>query len=204
MTDRASHWERVYATKREDEVSWYQERPTLSLELIRLASQSTASTIIDIGGGQSRLADYLAAAGYHCVAVLDISANALEASKRRLGAAAEKLEWIVADVTRWQPARSYDVWHDRAAFHFLTDPQDRAAYVARLSSALRKNGQAIIGTFAPEGPEKCSGLPVRRYDSEMLAAELGPAFELLETRTEIHRTPWNSGQAFQFSRFRRV
>lgn len=203
MSSRSAHWESVYATKGESEVSWFQDSPAISLELIKEADPRPEAAIVDIGGGASRLVDHLLQEGYRAVAVLDLSANALDAAKRRLGPAAAGVDWIVADVTAWQPARLYDVWHDRAAFHFLTDPDDRAAYRQRLQSAVRPGGQVIIGTFAPDGPEKCSGLPVQRYDGESLAAELGPSFELLGTRAEIHHTPWKSTQAFQFSRFRR-
>ena len=121
-----------------------------------------------------------------------------------LGSASARVDWIVADVTTWQPQRRYDIWHDRAAFHFLTEPADRAAYIARLGQALVPAGQAIIGTFALDGPEKCSGLPVQRYDAASLAETLGSDFRLMETRHEIHRTPWQSTQAFQFSRFQRA
>lgn len=203
MSTRSDHWQNVYATKGETEVSWFQDSPAISLELIKAATTNHAAAIIDIGGGASRLVDCLLQEGYRSLAVLDLSANALDAAKARIGSAASKVEWIVSDVTTWQPARSYDVWHDRAAFHFLTDPRDRAAYVERLQSAVRPGGQIIIGTFALDGPEKCSGLPVQRYDGKSLAAELGAAFELIETRSEIHSTPWKSTQAFQFSRFRR-
>jgi len=202
MTDRGAHWEGVYATKGETEVSWFQENPAISLDLIRQANPDHDATIIDIGGGASRLVDGLLREGYRSISVLDLSAKALEAARKRIGPAAAHVDWIVADVTMWQPVRSYDVWHDRAAFHFLTEPRDRAAYVERLQSALRSGGQVIIGTFALDGPEKCSGLPVQRHDSASLAAELGPSFELLDQRTETHHTPWNSTQAFQFSRFR--
>ncbi len=203
MPDRSTHWDNVYATKGEAEVSWYQDSPAISLEMIRAASPDHRAGIIDIGGGASRLVDSLLHDGYRDVAVLDLSANALEAAKRRIGPAAAAVDWIVADATAWRPARSYDVWHDRAAFHFLTDPRDRAAYVERLRSAIAPGGHVIIATFALDGPEKCSGLPVQRHDSASLAAELGPEFELVETRSEAHHTPWNSTQAFQFSRFRR-
>ncbi|WP_063692814.1 class I SAM-dependent methyltransferase [Bradyrhizobium stylosanthis] len=203
MSDRTTHWQNVYATKGEAEVSWFQDSPTISLDLIRAAAPDHGAAIIDIGGGASRLVDALLQDGYRDVAVLDLSANALEAARKRIGPAASKVDWIVADATTWRPAKTYDVWHDRAAFHFLTDPQDRAAYVERLRSALARGGQIIIATFAPDGPEKCSGLPVQRNDSASLTAELGPDFELVETRSEIHRTPWDSTQAFQFSRFRR-
>ncbi|WP_035710192.1 class I SAM-dependent methyltransferase [Bradyrhizobium genomosp. I (2014)] len=203
MSDRSAHWDHVYATKGEAEVSWYQDSPAISLEMIRAASPNHDAAIIDIGGGASRLVDALLQDGYRDVSVLDLSVNALEVAKKRIGAGASMVDWIVADATSWRPAKSYDVWHDRAAFHFLTDPRDRAAYVERLRSAVASGGQVIIGTFAPDGPEKCSGLPVQRHDSASLAAELGPEFELMETRRETHHTPWNSTQAFQFSRFRR-
>ncbi|WP_342736821.1 class I SAM-dependent methyltransferase [Bradyrhizobium sp. B117] len=203
MPDRTTHWDNVYATKGEAEVSWFQDSPTISLDMIRAAAPDHDAAIIDIGGGASRLIDALLRDGYRDLAVLDLSANALDAAKRRIGAAASTVDWIVADATTWRPAKTYDVWHDRAAFHFLTDPHDRAAYVERLRSAVKPEGHVIIATFAPEGPEKCSGLPVQRHDSTSLAAELGPEFALVETRRETHHTPWDSTQAFQFSRFRR-
>ena len=203
MSDRSAHWDKVYATKGEAEVSWFQDSPAISLEMIRAAGADHGAAIIDIGGGASRLVDALLQDGYRKLAVLDLSTNALDAAKRRLGGAASTVDWIVADVTAWRPAKAYDVWHDRAAFHFLTDPRDRAAYVERLRSAVALRGHVIIATFAPDGPEKCSGLPVQRHDSASLAAELGPEFELVETRSEMHHTPWNATQAFQFSRFRR-
>lgn len=204
MSTRSAHWENVYATKGETEVSWFQDSPAISLALIRAANPDRTAAIIDIGGGASRLVDALLREGYCSLAVLDLSANALEAARARIGPAASNVDWIVSDVTTWQPTRSYDVWHDRAAFHFLTEPRDRAAYIERLQSAVRPGGQIIIGTFALHGPEKCSGLPVQRYDGKSLAAELGAAFELIETRGEIHSTPWKSNQAFQFSRFRKI
>ncbi|WP_187435494.1 class I SAM-dependent methyltransferase [Bradyrhizobium cytisi] len=203
MSDRTTHWQNVYATKGEAEVSWFQDNPAISLEMIRAASPNHDAAIIDIGGGASRLVDALLQDGQHNLAVLDLSANALDTAKKRIGAAASTVDWIVADVTAWRPAKIWDVWHDRAAFHFLTDPHDRAAYVERLRSAVVPGGHVIIATFAPDGPEKCSGLPVQRHDSTSLSAELGPEFELVETRNETHHTPWHSTQAFQFSRFRR-
>ncbi|PWE75610.1 SAM-dependent methyltransferase [Bradyrhizobium sp. SUTN9-2] len=202
-SDRSNHWDHVYATKGEAEVSWYQDSPAISLAMIRAAGSDRDTTIIDVGGGASRLVDALLQDGYRDIAVLDLSANALAAAKKRIGPAASTVDWIVADATTWRPTRTYDVWHDRAAFHFLTDPRDRVAYVERLRSAVRPGGHVIIGTFAPDGPEKCSGLPVQRHDSASLAAELGPEFKLVETRSETHHTPWHSTQAFQFSRFRR-
>lgn len=203
MSDRTMHWQNVYATKSETEVSWFQASPAISFEMIRAASPDRAAAIIDVGGGASRLVDALLQHGYRNLAVLDLSANALDIAKKRIGAAASTVDWIVADATTWRPAKTWDVWHDRAAFHFLTDPRDRVAYVERLRSAVAPDGQVIIATFAPDGPEKCSGLPVQRHDSASLSAELGPEFALVETRSETHHTPWHSTQAFQFSRFKR-
>ncbi|MCK1617033.1 class I SAM-dependent methyltransferase [Bradyrhizobium sp. 159] len=203
MSDRRAHWDNVYATKGEAEVSWFQNSPATSLAMIRAANLDREAAIIDIGGGASRLVDALLQDGHRDVGVLDLSANALDVAQKRLGAAASVVEWIVADVTTWRSAKTYDLWHDRAAFHFLTESRDRAAYVERLRSALAPGGYVIIATFALDGPEQCSGLPVQRHDSVSLAAELGPDFELIETRSDIHHTPWHSTQAFQFSRFQR-
>jgi trans-aconitate methyltransferase len=159
--------------------------------------------VIDIGGGASRLVDSLVEMNFRDITVLDLSESALASAKARLGRRADHVEWIVADVTSWEPQRIYDLWHDRAAFHFLTDERDRAAYIARLTKSLKPGGHAIIATFAPDGPERCSGLPVMRYDAEGLGLALGGAFELIETRRDEHLTPWGSKQRFQFSLFRR-
>jgi len=196
--ERQAHWENVYATKAEAEVSWFEDDPALSLELIARAGAGPRAAIIDIGGGASRLADRLILQGYEDLTVLDLSAAALAAAKARIGEKAGQVHWLVADVTTWAPSRLYDVWHD----HFLTDPTDRAAYVARLRRALRPGGCAIIGSFAPDGPERCSGLPVARYDSESLGKALGPGFVLVDARRHDHRTPWGATQRFQFSAFR--
>ncbi len=206
MTDanQKSHWETVYTTKGENEVSWFQEDPAPSLELIGLARPTPETAIVDIGGGASRLVDLLITRGFKQVTVLDISQAALDAAKARLGERASQAEWVVADVTKWQPARTFEIWHDRAAFHFLTDPADRSAYVARLRQAVRPGGHVIIGTFAIDGPEKCSGLPVKRYDAAGLMTELGEGFELVDSRLHDHSTPWSSTQRFQFCVFRRT
>ena len=200
---RKTHWETVYTTKGENEVSWFQDSPALSLELIDLVRPAHDGTIVDIGGGASRLVDHLLARGFERVTVLDVSQAALDIAKARLGKRASKVQWIAADVTKWRPAQTFDIWHDRAAFHFLVDAADRAAYIARLKQVVAPGGHVIIATFGIDGPEKCSGLPVQRYDSKGLAEQLGASFELAETRSEVHRTPWNSNQAFQFSRFYR-
>jgi 2-polyprenyl-3-methyl-5-hydroxy-6-metoxy-1,4-benzoquinol methylase len=199
---RQGHWENVYTTKGENEVSWFQETATPSLELMARAGATPRTAVIDIGGGSSRLVDSLVETGFRNVTVLDLSEAALAAARTRLGSRADQVEWVVADVTSWEPQKLYDLWHDRAALHFLTDEQDRTAYVARLTKAVKPGGYAIIGTFAPDGPERCSGLPVVRYDAESLGRALGLAFELVETRRHEHLTPWGLKQRFQFSMFR--
>ena len=201
---RRAHWENVYATKRENEVSWFQESPAPSLALIAEVGAAPASGIIDIGGGASRLVDRLIEQGFNDVTVLDVSVAALETAKVRLGERASDAHWLVADATTWQPSRTYDVWHDRAAFHFLTEARDRAAYVAHLRQGLKIGGHAIIATFALDGPEKCSGLPVERYDAARLGQTLGSGFKLLRSQRNDHATPWGSHQLFQFSVFERV
>jgi len=201
---RQSHWENVYATKRENEVSWFQESPAPSLALMAEIGVVPSSAIIDIGGGASRLVDCLIEGGFHDVTVLDLSAAALETAKARLGERADKAHWLVADAATWTPSRTYDVWHDRAAFHFLTDEQDRAGYIGRLRQALKIGGHAIIATFALDGPEKCSGLPVERYDAARLRQTRGSGFKLLRSQRNDHATPWGSHQRFQFSVFQRV
>lgn len=203
MNDRKAHWETVYTTKGENEVSWFQENPAPSLELIDLARPAPESAIVDIGGGASRLVDGLVARGFRNVTVLDLSEAALASARIRVGDEGKNVQWVAADVTRWYPNQTYDVWHDRAAFHFLTESADRVAYVERLKRATKIGGHVIIGTFAIDGPEKCSGLPVNRYDSKSFSAELGEGFELIHSRTHEHSTPWNSKQKFQFSVFQR-
>jgi trans-aconitate methyltransferase len=205
MTDasRHDHWENVYAGKGENQVSWFQETPAISLELIELVGAKPGSGIIDIGGGASRLVDCLVSRGYEDVTVLDLSEAALAAARSRVGESAGRVTWVAADVTIWEPSRTYDIWHDRAAFHFLTEREDQAAYIARLRRAVRPGGHAIIGTFAPDGPERCSGLLVSRYDAAALAATLGRGFELIDARRHEHVTPWGATQKFQFSTFRR-
>ncbi len=184
-------------------MSWYEATPELSLEMIAGAGAGLDTPLIDIGGGASRLVDALAARGWAALAVLDISPSAIDIARKRMGAAASGVRWIVGDVTRWEPEGTYDIWHDRAAFHFLTDPADRAAYADRLRRGLADGGHAVIATFALDGPERCSGLPVVRYDSQGLASALGSPFELVESRRHVHKTPWDSHQAFQISVLRK-
>lgn len=201
--DPKAHWQDVYSSKATTAVSWYQETPAPSLGLLQLAGAKPDSGIIDIGGGASILTDTLLAHGYGDLSVLDISQAALNVAQERLGSAAGKVDWVVADVTEWLPKRSYDIWHDRAAFHFLVQESSRIAYVERLRLALPIGGHAIIGTFAPDGPEKCSGLTVQRYDAESLGAELGVGFGLIDSRRYDHVTPWGATQHFHFGTFRR-
>jgi 2-polyprenyl-3-methyl-5-hydroxy-6-metoxy-1,4-benzoquinol methylase len=198
-----AHWESVYRTKDEQEVSWFEESPQLSLKLIRATGIASDAPLLDVGGGASRLADALLDLGFTDVTVLDLSAQALTTAKGRLGARADKVKWLVADVTAWTPPRRYDVWHDRAAFHFLTAPSDQAAYADRVRVAVKPGGHVIIGTFALDGPERCSGLPIVRHDASSIGAVLGPSFALAETQRHAHKTPWGATQNFQFSRFRR-
>jgi 2-polyprenyl-3-methyl-5-hydroxy-6-metoxy-1,4-benzoquinol methylase len=201
---RKTHWERVYTTKGEREVSWFQENPAPSLELIALAGLSADAAVIDIGGGASRLVDALAERKIGKITVLDLSAVALDAARERLGEKGADVKWVVADVTTWEPSQTYDLWHDRAALHFLTDASDRSAYVGNLKKAVRPGGHVIIGTFALDGPERCSGLPIVRYDAGVLGAILGIEFDLMDSRRHDHTTPWGAVQRFQFSTFRRL
>ena len=201
--DRKAHWETVYGTKRPDQVSWYQREATLSLTLIRRAVPDVAARIIDVGAGASTLVDGLLAAGYSHVTVLDVSRAALEQARARLVHAASKVQWIEADVLAapLQDA-AYDLWHDRAVFHFLTDVKDRAAYVAQMRRALRPRGYVLIATFAEDGPDRCSGLPVCRYSVTALHREIGDAFRLVDTVREQHLTPAGFSQSFVYGVFR--
>jgi 2-polyprenyl-3-methyl-5-hydroxy-6-metoxy-1,4-benzoquinol methylase len=201
---RQAHWQQVYKEKGEYQVSWFQDRPGISLELIDAVGAKPSAAIIDIGGGASRLVDVLADRGHSDLTVLDLSESAILIARARLADRAARVKWIVADVTQWEPSRVYDLWHDRAAFHFLTEALDRGAYVDRLIKAVRSGGHAIIGTFALDGPERCSGLPVVRYDAAQLSAALTSSFALVDTRRDDHKTPWGAIQHFQFSVFRRI
>jgi trans-aconitate methyltransferase len=203
VSDRTDHWQKVYLGKGEQEVSWSQQNPEPSLGLIEKFAPSRHASIVDIGGGASRLVDALCEGGYEAVTVLDLSAAALETARQRLGAQGARVQWIAADATNWQPPQAFDIWHDRAAFHFLVEVADREAYVDRLSRGVKVGGHAIIATFAPDGPEKCSGLPVQRYDPESLSETVGHAFQLVEHQAHRHVTPWGAVQSFQFSVLRR-
>jgi len=196
-----AYWEAVYASKVDRELSWTQPEPRLSLSLI--GEVCPTGRVIDVGGGASVLASELLDLGYS-VTVLDISRMALDRARNRLGARANKIHWMVADVTANPDLGSFDVWHDRAVFHFLIGLAERAAYTALLTRTVPVGGHAVIATFALDGPERCSGLETRRYDGKTLAAELGPPFELLKSVPEIHVTPGGGRQSFQYSLFRRI
>jgi SAM-dependent methyltransferase len=198
--DRRHHWNSVYTAKGEHDVSWFEMLPAVSLEMIEAAGVDRHTCVLDVGGGDSRLIDTLTARGMDCLAVLDVSGAALGRAKQRLGSAAAVPIWIEADVTGSWSLKAMDIWHDRAVFHFLITPEDRSRYTARMREVLKPGGSAVIATFAPDGPEKCSGLPVRRYSPEMLAAELGAEFSLVDARTHRHYTPWGAVQSFQYSR----
>lgn len=199
MQNPKEHWEKVYQTKQPDAVSWFQEHATRSLELIRSVGPSLQANVVDVGGGASTLVDDLLSNGFHNVSVLDLSASALEIAHQRLGAAGDCVTWLAGDIcTVDLPDHAYDIWHDRAVFHFLTDPADRAAYVRQVMKAVKPGGHVIVATFAPDGPEQCSGLPVARYAPGELHQEFGPSFELLEHMSEEHKTPWGAVQHFVY------
>jgi len=199
--NRTEHWESIYTSKSDAELSWTQTEPRVSLELIREAC--AAGRGIDVGGGNSALAGKLVEHGY-AVTVADISQAALERARTQLGQSADRVKWVVADIASGPSLGPADVWHDRAVFHFLTNAADRAEYRKSLLESVELGGHAVIGTFALDGPEKCSGLEVRRYDAALLAAELGAEFALVKSEAEQHLTPWGKPQSFQFCLFRRV
>jgi SAM-dependent methyltransferase len=199
--DYKSHWEDIYQQQSPTEVSWYQAEPRLSLELIQRAAPGKDAAILDVGGGASRLVDCLLAAGYRDLSVLDVAKAALAHARQRLGARADEVTWLEADITHFTPPRRYDLWHDRATFHFLTEAAERARYVAALRQSLKPGGQLILATFAVGGPKTCSGLNIRQYDAPRLQSELGAGFKLLEERTEAHTTPAGKPQAFYYSRW---
>ncbi len=201
---RKDHWEHIYTAKGEQDVSWFESLPSVSLQLLEASGMTRESCVLDVGGGDSRLVDYLAGRGMDCLAVLDVSGAALRRAQARLGERAQVPVWLEADVTGDWTLKPMDIWHDRAVFHFLTTPEDQASYLGHLCAVLKLQGSAIIATFAPDGPEKCSGLPVARYSPESLAARLGSGFSLAESRRHVHHTPWGATQAFQYSRFVRV
>lgn len=203
--DRKDHWESVYATKAADAVSWYAPHLKESLRYVTRAAVNKDVAIIDVGGGESTLVDDLLGDGYKDITVLDISSKALEDTKQRLGSSGAAVKWMAADILEVDlPAAAYDIWHDRAVFHFLTTDYQRRRYVAQVLKALKPGGYAIVGTFGPEGPEKCSGLDVSRYSPDELHGTFGEHFELLSSSTEIHTTPSGATQQFVYCYCRRT
>jgi trans-aconitate methyltransferase len=202
VEDWRGHWERIYREKSDTEVSWYQSSPEVSLSLIEACCVTPRAAIIDVGGGTSGLVDALLAQGHSDLTVLDISQEALKRTRQRLGSTGDDIRWLQQDVTHFRPARTWDVWHDRAVFHFLVDPDRRMGYREALREAVKPGGQVIIATFAMTGPERCSGQYVMRYDHETMQEELGTGYELLETKPEQHETPSGSVQDFTYCRFR--
>jgi SAM-dependent methyltransferase len=199
MIDRQQHWETVYRSKASDEVSWFQPHAASSLRLIHDTGIGLDARIIDVGGGASVLVDDLLDAGYRHLTVLDLSESALAEARKRLGARASQVGWLAADITQASlPANAYDVWHDRAVFHFLTDPADRARYVQQVLHAVKPGGHVIVATFGPGGPLQCSGLDVVRYAPDTLHAEFGAPFRLLRHETEVHQTPAGREQEFVY------
>lgn len=204
MEDREGHWRSVYRSKPADAASWFQPHAETSLALIEATGAGPDTPLVDVGGGASPLAGDLIARGWTDLTVLDIAGSGLDLARAALGDRAEAVTWIVADVTAWRPERPFGLWHDRAVFHFLTEPDQRAQYRQALDAGLAPGGWLVMGAFGPQGPERCSGLPVRRWSADELAEELGPAFALRRASEELHRTPGGAAQSFTWTLFERL
>jgi SAM-dependent methyltransferase len=198
-----NHWESIFSTKEEDELSWFQLYPKTSIEFVELFNLPLDANIIDIGGGDSHFVDALLEKGYQNIYVLDISSNAIERARQRLGDKAAQVHWIILDVTEFQPPVKFDFWHDRAAFHFLTTEEAIYKYVSIAEDAIKKDGYLILGTFSENGPKKCSGLEIRQYSEASMSARFEVAFERIKCITEDHTTPFNTTQNFLFCSFKR-
>jgi len=202
--NRKNHWENIYATKSFEEVSWYQPKPETSLEFIERLNLNKDAAIIDIGGGDSFLVDFLLKSGYKNLTVLDISEKAIQRAKKRLGKKAQKVKWVVSDITEFEPDEKYDAWHDRAAFHFLTHDKDVKKYVETAKKSIQADGFLFIGVFSENGPKKCSGIEIRQYSEESLSAIFENSFEKTESFKTDHKTPFNTIQNFVFAGFRNL
>jgi SAM-dependent methyltransferase len=202
--ERREHWEQVYTLKKPEEVSWYQLKPSPSIEWILEAFPNKDANVIDIGGGTSSLVKYLLDEGFKNPAILDISSAALEKSKTLMGNHSYSVEWIVSDITNFSPSRKFDLWHDRAVFHFLVRAEDRRLYIDSLKKATHIGGKILLATFSLLGPTKCSGLDVIRFDAKMLANELGPSFKLIKNEDIAHKTPSANTQSFIYCFFERI
>jgi 2-polyprenyl-3-methyl-5-hydroxy-6-metoxy-1,4-benzoquinol methylase len=198
-----NHWDKLYSTKQPEELSWTQEIPKTSLDFLHNARLDKSASIIDIGGGDSKLVDFLLDEGYENITVLDISEQALIRARQRLGDKADKINWIVSDITDFHTKSSYDFWHDRATFHFLTTEPQIVKYLSIARQTVKENGFVTIGTFSTDGPTKCSGLDIKRYNEETLTSELENGFEKIKCITEDHTTPFNTTQSFLFCSFKR-
>lgn len=203
MISEQQHWDAIYQTKTEHEVSWFQPYPKTSMEFVELFNLPLHANIIDVGGGDSHFAEALLEKGYQNIWVLDISVNAIERAKQRLGEKASKVNWIVSDITEFEPPVQYDFWHDRAAFHFLTTEDKIYRYVAIAEEAIKKNGCLILGTFSEKGPEKCSGLEIKQYSEASMSARFEISFRRIKCITEDHLTPFHTIQNFLFCSFQR-
>lgn len=197
------HWQYVYDKKNENEVSWYQKSPKLSLEFVKSLNLSLDAEIIDIGAGESRLVDNLLEMGFVNLSVLDISSKSIEKTKKRLGLKSKLVNWIVSDINNFNPTKKYDLWHDRAAFHFLKDSVEIDNYVKLVKSSLHNQGNLIIATFSENGPLKCSGLEVSRYSENSISDLFNNDFELIKSQKSIHKTPFSTSQEFLFSKFKK-
>ncbi|MEO8150445.1 MAG: class I SAM-dependent methyltransferase [Bacteroidia bacterium] len=204
QTDRKEHWEKVFATKKETEVSWFQEYPKTSVEFLELFNLPLTANIIDVGGGDSHFVDALLEKGFQNIFVLDISANAIERAKKRLGEKAKNVNWIVSDITEFQPTVKFDFWHDRAAFHFLTSDEQVNKYVSIAEQAINPDGYLILGTFSEKGPTKCSGLEIKQYTEASMSSRFEKSFERIKCIEENHVTPFNTIQNFLFCSFRKM
>ena len=204
MTEQQNHWDKIYSTKQPNEVSWTQDIPKTSLDFIHNANLDKQASIIDIGGGDSKLVDFLLDEGYENISVLDISEQALIRAKLRLGDKASKVNWIVSNISDFHPTTSFDFWHDRAAFHFLTTKPEVVKYLSTARQAVNENGFVTIGTFSKDGPKKCSGLDIKQYSEETLTSELENGFEKIKCVIEDHTTPFNTTQNFLFCSFKRA
>ncbi|MGK7392259.1 MAG: class I SAM-dependent methyltransferase [Candidatus Cyclobacteriaceae bacterium M2_1C_046] len=202
-TERSKHWENIYRTKELNDVSWYQPTPITSLNYIQELNISKTAKIIDIGGGDSLFADHLIEFGYQDITVLDISAEALERAKKRLGSNASKVKWIASDIVDFTPTEEYDLWHDRATFHFLVKEDEIKKYVETVNKAIKSGGYLILGTFSEQGPEKCSGLNIKQYSEGSMNSRFDEAFEKLKCKKSDHKTPSGSIQNFIFCSFRK-
>ncbi|HEY0054614.1 MAG TPA: class I SAM-dependent methyltransferase [Pedobacter sp.] len=200
--DQKEHWESVYTTKALQEVSWYEEVPTTSLKFLSEANLSLDAKIIDIGGGDSLFVDHLLKLGFKDITVLDISANAIERAKERLGSLAKEVKWVVSDATQFQPTETYDFWHDRAVFHFITQEQEITTYLTVIENGLKENGILVVGTFSENGPEKCSGIEIKQYSESELVERFGKFIKVKCLNTN-HQTPFNTVQNFTFCSFKK-